>query len=232
MNGYKLYIWLEGNVKQVYKDQVGHPTVCAGIRTNDPVGKKYTAEKCESLNQSTWADYRNYVESECKQPIKEHELDALTLLCINIGKGAFRHSTVLRVFNENKKQLVPYQMQRWTKVTENGVTRESQVLITRRAIEAAVFVSAIYAKKSDALVKRKPPRPVSPDVKGMKNLIAEAKKWKTTWGGLGTSGLGVLGLMSEKIHPLLLNGVLAGIFFLGFFFVFNRIRDWRIGEHL
>ena len=232
MNGYKVYLWLEGNVTRVYADEAGYNTVCAGIRTNDPVGTKYTNDQCENLNKQTWDDYQSFVRSKVLQPITDHELDAFTLLSINIGKQGFSGSTALRMFNQNNKELVPYHMQRWNKITENGVKRVSRVLTTRRSIESAIFVSALYAKKADVLLAQKAPSPVSPDVHGMKDLFSQVKRWKTTWGGIGTSGLGVLGMMSEKIHPWLLNGVLAGIFFLGFFFVFNRIRDYKIGEHL
>ena len=230
--GFKGYIYLEGNRLKVYKDVAGNNTVCAGLRTDDPVGEKYTSTRCENINKKIWKDYQKIVTDAVTISLNDHELDALTLFVINIGGTQFRASTVLKVLNSGKRDLVPYQMQRWNKLTINGAKVVDDVLVNRRTIEAAMFVSGMYAKRADYMKAKNAQRPVSPDTKGLNDLFTSAKSWKTTWSGISTSGLGVLGMMSDKIHPLLLNGVLAGISFLGFFIVFNRTRDFKIGEHL
>ena len=184
--GFQMFLWLEGNRTTVYKDHAGYPTVCAGFRTNEKVGTKYTKSRCEQINKNTWNQYRDHVESVVKKPIATHELDAFTLLTINIGRSAFSNSSALKMFNSGKKDLVPYQMSRWKHITVNGSKQVDPILVTRRSIESAMFASSIYASRSTAYAAQDAPRPVSPDSKGFKELFAEVGKWKTTWGGVGT----------------------------------------------
>ena len=50
-----------------------------------------------------------------KVPLEQDQFDALTSFVFNVGSGAFRDSTLLRLLNEGKYDEVPEQLNRWVK---------------------------------------------------------------------------------------------------------------------
>lgn len=75
------------------------------------------------------------VRSRIKRPVTESELGAMTSLAYNIGLDAFGKSTLLRLFNEGKKELAAKQFDVWRRA--GG--RVLQGLVDRRAVERSVF---------------------------------------------------------------------------------------------
>lgn len=83
---------LEGNIKQVYADQLagGIPTYCAG-RT-DPaavVGTKLTDDQCLEVNKATLLEY-GYAVLGCVNwdYLTAKRLIGLTMFAVNVGKAA------------------------------------------------------------------------------------------------------------------------------------------------
>ncbi len=70
-----------------------------------------------------------------KVPLAQHEFDALVAFAYNVGLGAFRKSTLLRLLNKGDKASAAKQFDRWNKAGGKmlaGLTR-------RRAAERAMF---------------------------------------------------------------------------------------------
>lgn len=75
------------------------------------------------------------VSSVIKVKVSDSELGALTSLAYNIGIGAFRGSTLLRLFNAGDKEGAAKQFGRWNKA--DG--RVMKGLVSRRSDERSVF---------------------------------------------------------------------------------------------
>ena len=72
-----------------------------------------------------------------KVPINDNQLTAITSLSYNIGIGAFQHSTLLKLLNQNAPKIqVADQFLRWNKV--NG--KEVLGLTKRRQLERELFL--------------------------------------------------------------------------------------------
>lgn len=75
------------------------------------------------------------VRESVRRPVSDNQLGAMTSLAYNIGIGAFRRSTLLRMVNAGDKEGAAKQFDRWNKA--NG--RVMKGLVRRRADERAVF---------------------------------------------------------------------------------------------
>lgn len=90
-------LW-EGVRYTPYKDIGGITTVCYGSTENvEP--RKYTEAECKSLLQKELAEHGKGVLACIKQPMKQNEYDAFTLMAYNIGVNAFCRSTTAAHFN-------------------------------------------------------------------------------------------------------------------------------------
>lgn len=78
------------------------------------------------------------VRESVRRPVSDNQLGAMTSLAYNIGIGAFRRSTLLRLFNAGDTVGAGKQFDRWNKA--NG--RVMKGLIRRRADERAVYEQA------------------------------------------------------------------------------------------
>jgi lysozyme len=81
------------------------------------------------------------VRDAVKSNITQSQFDMLTSLCFNIGSGAFKNSTVVRVINEGDFDKVPNAFMMWVKAGGKVV----QGLVNRRQAEAANFRGATTA---------------------------------------------------------------------------------------
>lgn len=228
--GMQILEWLEGNIYQVYADPIGHATECMGIRTNAPLGTKRDKAYCDTRNFEEYTKYENFVRSVLRVDQTEHQVEALILLCYNIGRSAFNSSTLLRMINRGKPaHQVVGQFHRWNKVTINGRKSENRILTKRRTIEAAIYLSNFYADEVACADCRAAPRPHRPDTEGLLALIRNSK---TAWSGGSLSLLGATTPFIEKIHPLTINIVALTLFVSGVWFIYNRYKDEQNGEHL
>ena len=80
-------------------------------------------------------DFERGIFDAVKVPLAQHQFDALVVLAYNIGLGAFRTSTLLRLLNKGELSAAASQFDRWNKAggkTLAGLTR-------RRAAERKLF---------------------------------------------------------------------------------------------
>lgn len=75
-----------------------------------------------------------------KVPLTENQLGALVSFVFNVGAGAFRNSTLLRMLNAGNYAAVPGQLARWNK--NDG--RSMAGLTNRRAAESGLWVKGAF----------------------------------------------------------------------------------------
>lgn len=142
-DGLNLIKQFEGFRSKPYLDSAGIPTIGYGT-TYLPDGKKVTM-KTPAINMAQATDYlahalngfENTVNKTVKVELSQHQFDALTCFCYNVGPGSFSSSTLLKVLNRGRYDEVPAQLLRWNKVNGQvipGLTR-------RRQAEGALFQS-------------------------------------------------------------------------------------------
>lgn len=132
-----LLIALEGFRSKAYKCSANTWTVgfgtTRGVRPNTVITFKKALEEMEEDIQR--------IEGELKHslliPISQNQYDALVSFIYNIGIGAWRKSTLLKLINEAKLKEAANEFDRWSfvrKIMNKG-------LLERRRIEKEVFLS-------------------------------------------------------------------------------------------
>lgn len=128
----------EGMVLSVYDDVAGYPTIGVGhlIRDDDPdfSGGITRAEAIELLRKDL-QHAESCVSGSVKVELAQNQFDALVSFVFNVGGGAFRESTLLKLLNAGKYDAVPEQLRRWNKAGGSVV----QGLINRREAECRLW---------------------------------------------------------------------------------------------
>lgn len=132
----------EGLILHPYKDSVGIPTIGVGctyyengqrVTMSDP---PITKERAISLFRNVLKHYETAVWSITRDDITQNMFNALTSLCFNIGVGAFKGSTVLRMVNVNPKDPgITQAFEMWKNAGGKPV------LLARRKREAKLYFS-------------------------------------------------------------------------------------------
>jgi GH24 family phage-related lysozyme (muramidase) len=134
----------EGFRGQLYNDAAGHATIGYGhlvhhgpIDGSEPAEfrKGISQERALELLQADAAKAAAEIVRSVKAPLEQHQFDALVSFAFNVGNGAFRESTLLRLLNEGHYDAVEAQLARWNKA--GGKTLQG--LVNRRAAEAKLF---------------------------------------------------------------------------------------------
>lgn len=148
--GKNLFKEWEGLVTHEYLDSGGAPTIGIGhllTRSERTSGKitiggqaldyrnGLTEQQCWALLDLDLAGSEAVVNDAVKVSLNQNQFDALVSFVFNVGDGAFRSSTLLRLLNEGQPDQVPAQLQRW--VMDNG--HVVQGLVNRRNKEIALW---------------------------------------------------------------------------------------------
>lgn len=147
----------EGEVKNnqgehvVYIDATGTPTVCHGI-TQAFAPKKlvkgdtYTEEECLEMESSALKHFEKEVKESVKTPFTSPFQEAAFIsFSWNSGAGNFKSSTMLKLKNEGKDELVCDQLLRW--VYSKGV--KLQGLVNRRGEERQYCLGEVSDEVND-----------------------------------------------------------------------------------
>ena len=94
-----------------------------------------SSEEAEKLLLQTLAVFEKGVEKAVTVPLNSNQFSALVSLAFNIGLGAFRDSTLLKVLNQKNYDEAANQILRWNK----GGGRVLPGLVTRRKKEYDLF---------------------------------------------------------------------------------------------
>jgi len=149
MKGAAFIAHFEGLKLNLYNDPVGHATIGVGhlvhkgpINGSEPAEFKngITRERAFELLQQDARTAANEIAGGVKVKLNQQQIDALISFTFNVGTGAFRDSTLLRLLNGGDYGSVPAQLNRWTKAS--GQTLPG--LVTRRKAEGALFRNGTY----------------------------------------------------------------------------------------
>jgi len=148
--GKDLFKEWEGLVTHEYLDSGGAPTIGIGhllTRSERTSGKitiggqaldyrnGLTEQQCWDLLDLDLSGSEAVVNEAVKVSLNQNQFDALVSFVFNVGDGAFRSSTLLRLLNLGQYDQVPAQLQRW--VMDNG--HVVQGLVNRRNKEIALW---------------------------------------------------------------------------------------------
>ena len=148
--GKNLFKEWEGLVTHEYLDSGGAPTIGIGhllTRSERTSGKMViggqaldyrtgiTEQQCWDLLDQDLAGSERVVNETVNVSLTQNQFDTLVSFVFNVGDGAFRGSTLLRLLNQGQYDQVPTQLKRW--VMDNG--HVVQGLVNRRAKEIALW---------------------------------------------------------------------------------------------
>ena len=149
--GKNLFKEWEGLVTHEYLDSGAPPTIGIGhLLTRSRSGRQgkisiggqaldyrngITEQQCWDLLDEDLAGSEATVNEAVKVSLNQNQFDALVSFAFNVGDGAFRSSTLLRLLNQGQYDQVPAQLRRWN--MDNG--HVVQGLINRRNKEIALW---------------------------------------------------------------------------------------------
>lgn len=119
----------EGVELVAYKDIVGVPTVCYGETRGVKMGDKYTKEQCEQKLKEALGDYYVALSPSIKEHVPVGVRASLLELSYNVGIGAVKSSTMLKLANQGKYKEACAQLDKWVKAGGGKV----KGLVNRRA---------------------------------------------------------------------------------------------------
>jgi len=149
-NGKKLLTQWEGFEDEVYLDSAGLPTIGVGhllTRSERSSGKLYinsvavkyrnglTKQQVLDLLGQDLGRFENVVNGKVTSTLSQNQFDTLVSFSFNVGTGAFKSSTLLKVVNRGDYHGVPAQLRRW--IRSGG--RKVQGLINRRENEIVLW---------------------------------------------------------------------------------------------
>jgi len=139
--GVDLICGFEGLELKAYDDGVGVCTIGYGT-TIYPHGKAVqygdtcTIEQAKNYMQYDLRRFEQAVTAAVNVPLNQNQFDALVSLSYNIGIGAFKNSTLLKLLNASDYHAASHQFDVWIKAGGKTV----QGLVNRRAVEKTLFL--------------------------------------------------------------------------------------------
>lgn len=140
--GVDLICGFEGLELKAYDDGAGVCTIGYGT-TIYPHGKAVqygdtcTIEQAKNYMQYDLRRFEQAVTAAVNVPLNQNQFDALLSLSYNIGIGAFKNSTLLKLLNASDYHAASDQFDVWIKAGGKTV----QGLVNRRAVEKLLFNS-------------------------------------------------------------------------------------------
>lgn len=149
-NGKNLFKEWEGLRTHVYTDSGGEPTIGIGhLLTRDErrsgkikIGASLidyrdglTEDQCWQLLEQDLEVAEKSVNDAVTVTLNQNQFDALVSFTFNVGIGAFRGSTLLKLLNQGQYDQVPAQLRRW--VRDNG--KVVLGLVNRREKEISLW---------------------------------------------------------------------------------------------
>lgn len=135
--GLHLIKTFEGLKLNAYLCPAGVWTIGYGTTKGVKPGMAITAAKAEELLAQDLRKFEDTVNTSVAVPITQGMYDALVSFCYNVGAGAFRTSTLLRLLNKGEYESAALQFARWNR----GGNKVLPGLVRRRAAERELFES-------------------------------------------------------------------------------------------
>lgn len=145
--GIALIAKFEGFSADWYKCPAGKLTIGYGHvrKSNEIIEAPISEQFARSLLRRDAHHAAEAVRDAVKVPLEQHEFDALAAFVFNVGDGAFKESTLLKLLNSGGKLEAAEQFGRWVKGPDkngDGVKDTIPGLVTRRAAEKKLFLGA------------------------------------------------------------------------------------------
>ena len=137
VTGKDLIKQFEGCKLKAYLCPAGVPTIGYGHTVGVSLGREITQKQADTLLDIDYAQFLRDVEALLKVPVNENQLGALTSFAFNLGVGALKKSTLLKLLNGGDPSSAAKEFDKWTKA--GGVVLPG--LVKRRAAERALFES-------------------------------------------------------------------------------------------
>lgn len=135
----------EGIRNRVYKDSAGIDTIGIGHRIlpNEQNLKSVTLtpKQIEDLFFLDIVKAENAIKESIKVPLTPGQQAALISFVFNVGTGAFKRSTMLKLINEKRFTEAALEFPKWSFITINGKKQRSTGLANRRFREQQLFKS-------------------------------------------------------------------------------------------
>lgn len=132
----------EGVIDHVYLDPVDLPTVGVGHLLSPyeedlwPVGTKLTRDQIDILLREDVREAEECVSESVTSDLDQSQFDALVSFVFNVGCGAFKKSTLLRLLNAGLIEDAAEEFQKW-RMAKGKVLPG---LVKRREAEKALFL--------------------------------------------------------------------------------------------
>lgn len=141
-SGLALVKHFEGLYLTAYRDPVGVLTIGYGHTGPDVTqGLTISQDEAERLLLADLATHEQFVRSVVTVGGTEDEIAALTSFAFNVGNGALRSSTLLRKYNEGRREEAGHEFTRWVYGTINGQKVQLPGLVRRRGAERLLFLN-------------------------------------------------------------------------------------------
>jgi lysozyme len=207
----------EGFRATAYSDPVGiwtigyGTTAAAGVGINPRAGMTITEADAEQYLHAALDKFAAIIQPSITAPINENQFGAFVSLAYNIGPGAFKKSSALRLFNEGQTKKAADAILLWDKA--GG--KRMRGLRLRREAERALFLTVADGEKP---VDRTSP---------IKSTTVQASVIQVTSGaGAGLTAIGALDGTAQIVAL-----VFAGIVILAAAWVMReRLRMWAEGN--
>lgn len=115
-------------------------TIGYGHTKTAKAGMRITPEWALDLLRDDLQDAENAVNQSVKVKLTQNQFDALVSFVFNVGGGAFRKSTLLKLLNKGQYDAVPAQLMRWNRAGGKALPG-----LTRRRVEEA----ALWSRRND-----------------------------------------------------------------------------------
>jgi lysozyme len=135
-NCFDLIKEFEGLRLKAYKCQAGKWTIGYGHTDGVKKGDSITKEEADFLLECDIRKFERCVDFSINVPLDQNEFDALVSFCFNIGRGAFKKSTLRKHLNNLFYDLAAEEFAKWNKVKGSP----NKGLTNRRKKEKALFL--------------------------------------------------------------------------------------------
>lgn len=157
--GLNLLAQWEGIKLTMYKDVAGLPTIGVGhLLTRDELSSGkiliqdkavhyadgLTEEQAMQLLDQDVQTVEKFVSDQVQVDLQLYQFDTLVSFTFNVGKGAFKNSTLLKLLNKGLYDEVPNQLSRW--IYSGG--RKIRGLINRRNNEINLWNNQSFSSTS------------------------------------------------------------------------------------
>jgi lysozyme len=172
---------------RAYRCPAGVWTIAWGRTAGVKPGDTCTQDEADRWFLEDINEFTAGVRAALTRPATLNELGALVSLSYNIGLGGLRRSTVLRKHNEGDMQGASDAFRLWNKARVGGVLTVLPGLVTRRAREAALYLTP--DNDDNTMPMAQAVLPEDNPLKHSRTIIA------------GSAGIGVLG--ADIVLPVL-----------------------------